>query len=851
MKSRSWIALVILGVLSLLVSSCDGSDESVKEEPKKTDKTEVVANKFLTADRISPNSIRVSLKSSKADITNTDVVVREYGAADKIIPVVGLKSEKNGKQAVISVESLALDVNYEVGIITADKTNFLEAQFGDDVWNAIYSAKPLGVNVEGGKFVFRVFSPRATAVVLCMFDKPYSFSGPYNPDEPGEVKKGVEKFDNEKQIPMKKDENGVWEVSLAGSYWGKLYGYRVSGPKGGSENFNPAVIVADPYSKALATKQVAPQHHLTVIVDPSKYKWESKNKYAPIKRREAIVYEMHVRDMTMLSPDVKKKGTYEGLVEEGKTGGIEYIKKLGVNMVELLPTHEFNEIEEPYYKKQYANKWNTYGRNHWGYMTTCFFAPEAFYAEGTFKTDDWIGVSGNQVYAFKKMVDVFHKNGIGVMMDVVFNHVSQYDRNPFKFIDQKYYFWLNAQGAMDAKSGCGNDYRTDRPMARRVIVDSCVYWVDEYRIDGYRFDLGTIIDWKTYETLIPLVRKLNPECHLTAEPWMGGRGEPRDGGGYALNDNANGFDKRDMGAWNDKFRQVVRNSGNLVFGGANLADLKNAVLVYPKLFPVNAANSFNYIESHDNNTLGDIIREGNKEYKKNQELDPAKYLEYNKLNEKSLKQHKLGALFLLTSQGVVMMHMGQELARMKMVYPPAGDNVFPTGQANWVKNAETKKWVNIWGGVTNKWSQKAPIYTVDHDSYEKDNEGNWIDFRLLDVNRELFDYYRGLIQIRKNNKAFSTMDVKKIQVIDASSPDGKTKPKSAIGYVYDAAFSKDSKSFTILVNGSWAPVTFVLPEGDWTVVADGESSLKASGTKSGTVTVEPMSGFVLSQPKKK
>jgi pullulanase/glycogen debranching enzyme len=849
-----------LGVITalLLVVGCGGgtkisakTSSSTKSEESEYTFTQKVASAYRQSDTL----VEVKMKYDDAKSYAYTLEVWDYETKSSNVLVDKQPGKKKGEY-VLTTTPLDPAKNYLVAVISTTKdgvaTNTFEIQPGDSWLNRFSSDKPLGCTISGKNYTFRVFAPRATRVVLALFDQPY--------EGPAEA----EKQPGEKQIEMTRDANGVWEVTLTGNYLGKFYGYRVWGPKGDTEDFNPKVIVADPYSKALATKQVSPQHHLTVIVDPSTYRWTSKEAYMPYKQHELIVYEMHVRDMTMLSKNITKKGTYEGLVEDGKEGGLGYLKELGVNAVELLPTQEFNEIEAPYMVRSPGivyNNWNVYGRNHWGYMTSCYFAPEAFYFEGEVKPGKWIGTTGAQVYAFKSMVDAFHKNGIAVLMDVVYNHVSQYDRNALKYIDKKYYFFMNELGSYDSRSGCGNDYKSDRPMSSRLIVDSTVYWVKEYRVDGYRFDLGTIIDWKTYETLVPAVRAINPNAVFTAEPWMGGRGEPRDGGGYALNEGNNGFDKRGIGAWNDKFRNLVRGGANatygasagLVFGNAPVAEMKKAVLGYPQLFKY-VGNSFNYIESHDNNTFGDFLRLGNKDLKKDMALDVftdgkfdvKKYLALCKLTDKQMKQAKLGALFLFTVPGALMMHEGQELARMKVVVPPTVKDVFPEGSGNWVKN-EKGGWENAADG-NKKWSSKPRPWVIDHDSYEKDNEANWIVWQLKDVNKELFEYYKGLIKMRRTYSAFSAGAGDKVQFFDARSEDGKSTLNSALGYLYPASVTGNKHSFLVLINGNFGKkALFTLPAGEWNVMVD-ETSASVQGKKvSGTVALDEMSGMVLYQ----
>jgi pullulanase/glycogen debranching enzyme len=237
-----------------------------------------------------------------------------------------------------------------------------------------------------------------------------------------------------------------------------------------------------------------------------------------------------VRDLTAhASSEVEKKGTYLGLIEKGKTGGLDYLKSLGINAIELLPIHKFGTIEIPYRDSSVLsegypiNTWNPYARNHWGYMTSYFFTPETYYAtDGTLDPNKMNGTDGRAVREFKDMVKALHKENIAVILDVVYNHVSQYDYNCFKYLDKFYYFRTDSAGNFLSLSGCGNDFKTERPMARRLIIESIKYWMTEYHIDGFRFDLAAMIDFETAKAIYQEAKKINPNVILIAEAWGGG-----------------------------------------------------------------------------------------------------------------------------------------------------------------------------------------------------------------------------------------------------------------------------------------------------------------------------------------
>ncbi|RPI70280.1 MAG: pullulanase, partial [Ignavibacteriales bacterium] len=496
-----------------------------------------------------------------------------------------------------------------------------------DELDKYYSDKKLGSFVEDGKTFFRLFAPGAEKVFLITFLQP-------------EDKKGTE-------YEMIKVDNGVWETSLNGEMYGLYYGYIV---KHHGKKIDKSIVCIDPYAKAVATLNTYGSPRRAVVIKENDFDWEG-DEWIQRDWRDLIIYEMHIRDMTMHhSSGVNQPGTYKGLIEEKRAGGIDYIYGLGVNMVELLPAHEFANIEIPYHKEFMGrvNSWNPYERNHWGYMTAAFFAPEAYYTESVkeIEWNKWQGKDARAVNDFKNMVKAFHKKGIGVMMDVVFNHLSEYETGNLKQIDKEYYFRLDSAGHFRHESGTGNDLRTERPMLRRLIKDSILYWMKEYHIDGFRFDLGKLIDWTTIEEIIKEARKINPYVVFVCEPW---------GGGY----DPSGFSERGWGSWNDQIRNGVKgenpvNGLGWIFGkwfGNNnperiksyitgtLAKDKGGLFLKPE-------HSVNYVESHDGYTLGDFIRIGLKDVPHNKVIkDPGKTV---KLTPAQMKLNKLAALFLFT-----------------------------------------------------------------------------------------------------------------------------------------------------------------------------------------------------------
>jgi pullulanase/glycogen debranching enzyme len=652
--------------------------------------------------------------------------------------------------------------NYVLEISGVGSKPLLPAGILDD----LHSAKPLGHSLQNGKSVFRVFAPRATKVRLFVFDR-------------HDQEKGVD-------YDMKRDDEGVWEFFANKNLAGKYYGYSVGGPAGAEEMFDSERIVADPYSRAVATRNEVAHPGRTLILPPDHFDWRGDS-FMKIPMEDLIIYEMHVRDLTAHpSSGVSKElsGRYLGLIESGKAGGIDYIKSLGVNAVELLPVHDFGNWEPV----PNSTNQTDVQQNHWGYMSSYFFAPESYYATGgTLKAGAWSGVDGRQVREFKEVVRAFHQNGIAVLMDVVYNHVSQYDQNCFKYIDKKYYFRLDGDGKFIATSGCGNDFKTERPMARKMILDSVEYWMREYHIDGFRFDLAAMLDWETCDAILKKAREINPHAIIIAEPWGGG--------GYSPAQHS----EHGWAAWNDQIRNGVKGwrptgKGDQGFlfgkwkGGTTMRELRSYVTGTLRedggLFQ-KKSHAINYLESHDDHTLGDFVRIASGEVGEHaviQDIDANA-----KLSPTQLRMNKLAALFLFTSQGATMIHKGQEFARSKVIFKAPG-----------IKDEEAGK--------------------IDHNSYNKDNETNYLNFKHAEMNRDLVDYYRGLIALRKAHRAFRWSDKKDVEFL-------KSKDEFALGYRLHRRSSGDAYDFIVLMNGhQTGQAHFVVPNGEWEVIVTPEKA---------------------------
>ena len=400
------------------------------------------------------------------------------------------------------------------------------------------------------------------------------------------------------------------------------------------------------------------------------------------------------------------------------------------------------------------------------------------------------------------MVKKLHDSGISVILDVVYNHVSQYDHHPLKQIEKNKYFRTNDNGDYTSISGCGNDLKTEDEDMRMFILNSVKFWMTEYHIDGFRFDLALLIDWQTLEMIRDEARKINPNVFITAEPW---------GGGY----DPNRFSDRDWSSWNDQFRNGVKGQNphdglGFIFGEWQGELHRDPFLRFIQGSPrerggqyISVNHSVNYLESHDDYTLGDFIRIG---LQKNDPEDVIVDIDkHAQMTAEELKIHKLAAFMLLTSQGTVMMAQGQEWGRSKVIAP------------------------------TNM--PDPNIGRMDHNSYEKDNETNWLNWDHKEMNSSLVDYYRDLIKLRKEHPALRRANLDDIEF-------DLPKNKQSFGYYIHP--DKEDALF-VCVNGNRVKnAKFIVPEGNWRILfAPDSPELNRSYQENDRFELTPSTGIIL------
>jgi glycogen operon protein len=514
---------------------------------------------------------------------------------------------------------------------------------------------PLGASIVHGGINFAVFSRHATACTLVLFEK------------------GAGEPLIEIPFPPQFRIGHVFTMVVFDlDYENIEYGYRMDGPyqphKG--HHFDPQRILLDPYARLISGRDVwgvRPQglgdFQLRGRPVYDDFDWTG-DRHLEIPLEDLVIYEMHVRGFTRdPSSGVKYPGTYAGLREK-----IPYLKELGVNAVELMPIHEFDEFDN-----KFTNPFTGAPLlNYWGYSTLGFFAPKAGYAA--------TGRLGMQVDEFKALVKELHRNGIEVILDVVFNHTGEGQADSptisFRGLDNQTYYMLKPDGRYQNFSGCGNTMNCNNPVVRNMVLDCLRYWVAEYHIDGFRFDLASILGRDAAGRPLanpPLLEALayDPvlgKTKLIAEAW--------DAGGLYQVGSFPAYGR--WSEWNDHYRDTLRMA---VKGDpGKTRDLAALMQGAPGMFAGRGPTaSINFVTAHDGFTLADLYAynekhneangEGNRDGHNNNHSWNCGHegqTDNKAINTLRRRLMKNAMAILLSSQGVPMILMGDEVAHSKL-----------------------------------------------------------------------------------------------------------------------------------------------------------------------------------------
>lgn len=569
------------------------------------------------------------------------------------------------------------------------------------------SPLPLGAKFTHRGINLAIFSRHAQSVTLVLFDQETGGRMQEIPLDPCLNKTG-----------------DIWHVLIRTKDRSLHYGFLADGPydpAGSGHCFNRENILLDPYARALSYGNewgAVDEHDPTgfsrrcLFVD-NNFEWEN-DRPLNIPLQDTIIYELHVRGFTRhRSSGVSHPGTYAGIIEK-----IPYLQKLGITAVELMPIAEFNENENTLTDPTSGEPL----KNYWGYSPLAFFAPKAAYAVN--------GRHGNQVHEFKEMVKALHRAGIEVILDVVFNHTAEGGANgpviSFRGLDNTIYYLLDPAGKEYLNfSGCGNTLNCNHPLVHDLIIDCLRYWVTEMHVDGFRFDLASILGRHHHGEVLhnpPMVDKIAEDpvlanTKIIAEAW--------DASGLyqvgSFSSNAR------WAEWNDKFRDDVRafmcSHENTVPALATRLAGSSDLYQRSTLRPF---NSINFITSHDGFTLYDLVSYNNKHNLRNGENNLDGYdnnISWNSGHEGetpdpailAVRDRRLRtfAVILFFSQGVPMFVAGDEFGRTQ-----DGNN----------------------------------------NAYCQDNEISWLDWRLAEKNSGLLRFFQGLVDLRKKHAGLRRSD---------------------------------------------------------------------------------------------
>ncbi|MBE2270518.1 MAG: glycogen debranching protein GlgX [Anaerolinea sp.] len=564
------------------------------------------------------------------------------------------------------------------------------------------------------------------------------------------------------------------------------YGFRMAGahdPENG-HRFDDSRVLLDPYAKAISGRDTwraenplkdTPYPYRARVIQ-HEFDWEGDTPlHTPLE--DLVIYEMHVRSFTAHeSSGVKERGTYAGMIER-----IPYLKELGVNCVELMPIFDFDEWEH-WRKNEETGELLV---NYWGYSTVGFFAPKAGFA------------AGDEISELKALVKALHQNGIEVLLDVVFNHTGEGNENgptiSFRGIDNQTYYMLTPEGYYYNFSGTGNTFNCNQPVVINFILDCLRYWVTEYHVDGFRFDLASILARNEFGAPLedpPLLKALafDPvlgKSKLIAEPW--------DAGGLYHVGAFPSYGR--WSEWNGKYRDCLRKF--LKGDAGQVEEMIQRLMGSPDLYPDRGAiASINFVTAHDGFTLADMVAYNDKHNEANLENNQDGFNDNNSwncgvegvtddpaINALRRRQMRNAFTMLMVSMGVPMFLMGDEVAR----------------------------------------SQNG-----NNNTYCQDNALNYLDYTAKETNADLFRFFRLMIAFRMTHPVLRGSyhprftDYNKVGVPDMAwfstekFETGKPDERLTIAYFLGGAYAKgglaQDNDIYVMLNMHWDDQPFDLPK---------------------------------------
>lgn len=627
----------------------------------------------------------------------------------------------------------------------------------------IYKGTDLGVHYSPSATNFKIWAPIATAVKLHLYKEG---SGGSATDI----------------IDLQKAPQGIWQISVKKKLKNIYYTFQVT--------VNGKVLAETPdiYAKAVG---VNGQRGMVInMAETNPINWQKDTRPEIKSYTDIVLYESHVRDLSInKNSGIKNKGKFLGLAEagtkssDGLATGLDHLKELGITHLHLLPSFDFNSVDETTPDAKY----------NWGYDPLNYNVPEGSYA-----TDAYDGKV--RIKEFKQMVQTLHSNGIRVIMDVVYNHTSNTE-TPFNLLVPDYFYRKNAAGRYSDATGCGNETASEKAMLRKFIIESVTHWVKEYHVDGFRFDLMGVHDIETMNEISNALYKIDKSIFIYGEGWTAGA-SPLPEELRAVKKNVNKLNN--IAAFSDDIRDGLHGPYNnvkekgFVSGATGLKEsIKFGIVASTQHPQINykqvnyskapwakePSQTISYVSCHDDNTLFDRLTLGNP----------------NATEAELIRMDKLSQTIVLTSQGVPFIHSGAEMLRTKK------------GFAN---------------------------------SYNLPDSINEIDWSRKLKYKNVFNYYKGLITLRKNHPAFRMPTSKMIQnhLAFTTTED----PLLVIYQINNHANNDKWKDIIVLLNGEAKDKNIQLPLGKWTLVTDGNTiNEKSTIYFSNTILLPATTGYIL------
>ncbi|TVQ14286.1 MAG: type I pullulanase [Bacteroidetes bacterium] len=615
-----------------------------------------------------------------------------------------------------------------------------------------YHGSDLGVNYTPEKTTFRVWAPPAESITVRIFDQGHE----------GNILETLQ---------MTEDIQGTWVLELEGDWKDRYYTYQAT------IDGELMLEVPDPYAKAVGVN--GDRGMIVDLTATNPEGWETDNRPKLESFADMVIWEIHVRDFSIHpSSGIENRGKYLAFTEtgtrspEGQKTGIDHLVELGITHVHLLPIYDYASVDETRLDEPQFN---------WGYDPKNYNA-----LEGSYATDPYDG--NVRINEFKKMVQSLHNHGIRVIMDVVYNHMYDASAYAFENLVPGYYFRMNPDGTFSDGSGCGNETASERTMMRKFMVESLKYWAEEYRIDGFRFDLMGLHDIETMNIIREELHAIDPTIFLYGEGWTAGD-TPLPEEDRAVKAHASQL--KGIAVFSDDIRDAIRGpwwegeAPGFMAGQTGLEEsIKFGVVAstnHPQIYysKVNYSNApyadnplqtITYVTCHDNPCLWDKI------------LDTC--MDCNRDNKMDLQ--KFANAIVLTSQGVPLLHAGEELVRTKY---------------------------------------------GEHNSYNLPDSINQLVWHNKYSYRDVFDYYRDLISLRKNHPAFRMPTTEMIQqhlrFLEINKP-------LVVGFhIGDNANNDPWKDILVFYNANAKDVKVYLPKGDWVIVATKYSIEETGSTVDG------------------